>query len=256
VDPRVALLKEFYRGLPKDRVKVETYQHGFDFLGKMLSDGVKLEYGELTLVGLLHKYKLTDIPEARMDELLQSHVEKSCNVCLYFGYPESSLFCFNLDNNRIANNTELIPEVELTVRALGERLAALGCEPLILASGRGYHLWGRLDGAVESDRLHQFMQRAAVKSMVSLHTHSGYDHRKIKFSYYPDPRTRDIVSLRLFGTEHVKNKVFNRVLTADGLLDEAASWGYFERYLANRTISRGTFEDAYRALSPEAPRQD
>ena len=249
MDPRVELLKEFYRALPKDRAKVETYQHGFDFLQSMLSDGTKLEYGELTLVGLLHKYKLTGIPEQRMDELLLAHVNKACNVCLYFGFPQSGIFCFNLDNNHKTNNTELIPELELTVRSLRERLAALDCEPLVIVSGRGYHVWGRLSGAVENVRLYDFMLRAAVQTMAALHNLGGYDHRRIKFNFYPDPRTRDTVSLRLFGSEHMKNKVFSRVLTTDGLLDEAASWKHFERHLTNRTISQATFEDAYRAVS-------
>ena len=84
MDPRVSLLKEFYRGLPKDRAKLETQEHGFVFLEKLLADGVELEYGELTLSRLLHKYKLARIPERRMDEFLLSHVEKACNVCLYF----------------------------------------------------------------------------------------------------------------------------------------------------------------------------
>jgi len=234
--------------MPKDRAKVETYRHGFEFLDAMLSGRMKLEYGELTLVGLLHKYKFTDIPERRMDELLLSHVEKTCNLCLYFGSPKSSLFCFNLDNNHKVNNTELIPELEITVQALRKDLANLGCDPLIIASGRGYHAWGRLSGPVENDRLHAFMSRAAVRAMASMHNRDGYDHRRIKFNFYPDPRTHDTVSLRLFGSEHVKNKVFSRVLAPEGLLDEAASWKHFERHLADRTISPAAFEDAFRAM--------
>jgi hypothetical protein len=253
MDPRVALLKEYYRGLPKDRVKVEIHRHGFDYLDSMLSDGMRLEYGELTLSGLLHKYKFAGVTEQRLDQLLLSHVEKTCNVCLYFGAPKSGLFCFNLDNNHKVNNTELIPEIELTVRALRDRLAALGCEPLVIASGRGYHLWGRLSEAVENERLYDFMLRAAVQAMVAMHKRGGYDYRRIKFNFYPDPRTRDTVSLRLFGSEHAKNRVFSRVLTPEGLLDEAASWGHFERHMADHTIAPETFEEAFRAISPEDP---
>jgi hypothetical protein len=253
MDSRVSLLREFYAELPMDRAKVETCRYGFGFLEAMLRDGMKLEYGELTLSGLLHKYKFTGIPARRMDELLQAHVDKTCNVCLYFGYPNSSLFCFNLDNNHKANNTELIPEVEITIKALRERLAALGCEPLVIASGRGYHAWGRLSEAVENDRLYDFMLRAAVQAMVSMHNRGGYDYRRIKFNFYPDPRARDIVSVRLFGSEHAKNKVFSRVLAAEGLLDEEASWKYFERHMASGTISQATFEEACRAISKETP---
>ena len=255
MDPRVALLKEFYRALPKDRAKVETDRHGFDFLASLLSGGLTLEYGELTPVGLLHKYKVANIPEGRMDELLQSHVEKACNVCLYFGSPQSSLFCFNLDHNHPPDAPAPVPEVDLTAGALRARLAALGCEVLVVASGRGYHLWGRLAEAVDNDRLHDFMLRAAVQAMAELHQRGGYDHRRIKLNFYPDPRTRDIVSLRLFGSEHAKNKVFSRVLTAEGLLDEAASWRHFERHLADRTISPAAFAEACRAIAVEPPRK-
>src|SRR5258708_5939444 len=99
MDTKVRLLKEFYDGLPKDRAKVETHEHGFAFLESMLTDGVMLEYGEMSTFSLLHKYKLSNIPEHRMDELLLSHVEKRSNVCLYFDDEENNLFCFNLDNN-------------------------------------------------------------------------------------------------------------------------------------------------------------
>ena len=42
------------------------------------------------------------------------------------------------------------------------------------------------------------------------------DHHQIKFNFYPDPRNHHVVSLRLFGSRHVKNKVFSRILTPQG----------------------------------------
>ena len=72
-----------------------------------------------------------------MDTLLEAHVAKSCNVCLYFHEKANRLFCFNLDNNHKTNNTELIPELELATENLREALVAVGIEPLIVASGRG-----------------------------------------------------------------------------------------------------------------------
>ena len=243
MDHRVRLLKAFYAGLPQDRAKLEIREHGFAFLEKLLSDGVTLDYGELTLTDLLHKYKLGNIPPGRMDELLEAHVGKRCNVCLYFEPTANSLFCFNLDNNHKTNNTVIIPEMDSAVRALRDLLCALGCEPLILASGRGYHVWGRLERAVDNDLLHEFLSRAAVRIMAQLHS-GGFDYQKIKFNVYPDKRIRGVVSLRLFGSEHAKNKVFSKVYTPAGLLDEAASWAYFENYLGNRTISLETFDAA------------
>lgn len=247
MDSRVALLDEFYAGLPRDRAKVETYRHGFAFLEGLLSGGAALEYGELTLHGLLHKYKLARVPGTLMAGLLGQHVRGECNVCLYFGDRTNSLFCFNLDNNHKVNNTEVIPEMGLALSALQELLAGLGCEPLVIASGRGYHLWCRLAGPVDNDRLYDFMLRSAAKTAASLHR-EGLDHNRVKINLYPDRRIRDVVSLRLFGSVHAKNRVFSFVSTRDGLLDEAASWAAFEQYMREGTIAVDRFGAAYAAM--------
>ncbi len=247
MDRKVALLREFYAGLPKDRVKVETDRHGFAFLDELLSGGATLEYGELTLHGLLHKYKLANVPERRMEELIAQHVRSECNVCLYFGDRTNSLFCFNLDNNHRANNTEIIPEMGLALEVLRDGLERLGCEPLVLASGRGYHLWCRLAGPVENDRLYEFMLRSAAKTVARLHE-AGRDYNRIKINLYPDRRIRDVVSLRLFGSVHAKNKVFSFVSTPLGLLDEQASWERFEQHLRTGTIAVERFDEAYRTM--------
>jgi hypothetical protein len=133
------------------------------------------------------------------------------------------------------------------VRATRDSLARLGCAPLVIASGRGYHIWCRLDRAVDNDRLYEFMRRIAVRTLATLHE-GGHDHRKVKFNVYPDRRTRDTVSLRLFGSNHAKNRVFSRVLTPEGLLDEAQSWEYFENHLRLRTVSAETFDRAHEGL--------
>ena len=173
------------------------------------------------------------------------------NLCLYFDDRANDLFCFNLDNNQLADSSALIPEMKFAVRRLEDSLRGAGCEPLIVASGRGYHVWCRLDGAVANERLHAFMLRAGVATAAALHR-AGYDRRRIKFNFYPDPRARDVVSLRLFGSLHAKNKVFSRVLAPSGLLDEAASWDYFADYLKNKTITVDRFNAACDALTPPA----
>jgi hypothetical protein len=248
MDSKVKLIKSFYRGLPKDRAKLETPRHGFAFLEEMLSEGVTLEYGELTQAGVLHKYKLANIPEHRMDALLLSHVEKTCNLCLYFDARANDVFCFNLDNNHKTDNTVLIAEMEFAIRALRDLLHEAGCEPLVIASGRGYHAWCRLDTRVDNARLYELMVHAAARALEKLHE-KGYDHNKIKFNFYPDVRSHDVVSLRLFGSDHAKNKVFSRILTVDGLLDEQRSWHWFEQHLANNTITEKTFTKAHDAFA-------
>jgi hypothetical protein len=247
MDWKLNLLKEFYKGLPKDKVKIETDEYGFDFLRQLLADGATLAYGELTASGVLHKYKMIDIPEYQMDELLKSHIAKGCNVCLYFDNRANNMFCFNMDNNHKTDNTIVIPEMDLAVRTIRNQLIELGCEPLIIASGRGYHVWCRLDIAIDNELLYQFMLRAAVKTMAALYK-KGYDYNKIKFNFYPDTRIYNVVSLRLFGSVHAKNKVFSHVFTPEKLLYEEASWDYFESYMRDKTISESTFAKAYATI--------
>lgn len=247
MDRRVALILEYYRGLPKDRAKIETRYHGFAFLDGLLAGGTTLEYGELTLSGLLHKYKLSNLSAERMTQLLRAHVDKEFNVCLYFHDQANSLFCFNLDNNHKVDNTVLIPEMVAAVGFLSDLLGGLGCAPLVLASGRGYHLWVRLDAPVDNDRLYAFMIRAAAKTAAALEAR-GLQHNRIKINLYPDRRIRDIVSLRLFGTEHAKNRIFSHVWTPAGLLDEGASWEQFENHLGSKSLAVQAFEKAYAAM--------
>jgi len=70
---------------------------------------------------------------------------------------------------------------------------------------------------------------------------TAYDHQTIKFNFYPDVNIHNVVSLRLFGSDHAKNKVFSRVLTPDRLLGEAASWDYFGDFLRNKAIPPARF---------------
>lgn len=243
MDPRVALLKEFSRCFIEGTAKIETEQFGFAFVEWLLSDGGALEYGELTDARLLHKYKIVDIPEHRMDELIQLHVAKQFNVCRYFGAEKNDVFCFNMDNNHKTDNTAIIPEVSLALDTLRTCLLDLGCEPLIVASGRGYHVWLRLDEPMENTLLYGFMIATAARALLPLFVR-GDDHRAVKFSFYPDINVIDSVSLRLFGTEHAKNKTFSHVFTPNGLLDEDDSWKYFEHFVRNKTTSTQTIRAA------------
>jgi len=248
MDSRVSLIGEFYRGLPKERAKVETYESGFEYLERLLTDGMELEYAEMPHMGLLHKYKLSNIPRYRMVELLLSHVEKRANLCLYFHDEANSLFCFNLDNNSKTNNTALIPEMQLAAGLLREQLTAIGCEPLLVASGRGYHVWCRLASPVANKQLYDLMLYCMARVMAGLHER-GLDYNKVKANFYPDPRTQNVVSLRLFGTEHARNKVFSRILSGDAILDEAASWAAFEEHVRTKTIADEAFQKALSTMA-------
>jgi hypothetical protein len=251
MDNRVELIKEFYHGLPTDRMKLETFHYGFGFLEKLLTDGIVLRYGERYITGRFYKYKLANVPEARIDGLLLAHVRKECNVCLYFQSDANGLFCFNLDINHKVNNTVMIPEMALAIALLREMLAGAGCEPLVIASGRGYHCWCRLAAPVSNETLHKFMLGAMARTFYGLQQ-NGMDHRKIKANFYPDPRTQDTVSLRLFGTEHMNTKLFSQVLTRAGLLDEEGSWKAFEAHLRRHAISAEVFEAACASMTSAA----
>ena len=244
MDQRLALLKTFYRGLPTDRVKLEVSAYGFDFLAQLEKRDIQLEYGELTLTESLHKYKLTKISETQIDELLKWHLAKLCNVCLYFERRANPLFSFNLDNNHAHDGSRLIPEVQLAVHALVERLTDLGCNPLVIASGRGYHVWCRLEAAIANERLYSLMLHTAAGALLTLHQ-QGFDTNNMKFNLYPDVRIQDRVSLRLFGSEHAKNHVFSCILDGDTVLDEEASWAFFQKHLENKTVTVDAFDKAY-----------
>jgi hypothetical protein len=97
------------------------------------------------------------------------------------------------------------------------------------------------------------MLTAAAGVLLILHENQ-LDPLQLKFNFYPDPRILDVVSLRLFGTEHAKNKVFSRVMTPEGLLDEQASWAYFQDHLKMKTITLRTFDKAFNTLvAPATP---
>jgi hypothetical protein len=232
VDPKVTLLKTFYRGLLADKAKLETHEHGFAYLERFSARGAALEYGELTGHSLLHKYKFTGISEGLMDELLEAHVAQTTNVCLYFHPEANELFSFNLDNNHKTRNTEPLEEMERAVVFLRQLLQEAGFDPLVVSSGRGYHLWCRLDRAVPNARLQAFMIRLAARTLAHLHQ-AGFDGQKLKFNFYPDLRSIDVVSLRLFGTRHAKTGAFSHILGPTGPLDEEASWVHF-RALAEK----------------------
>jgi hypothetical protein len=252
MDSRTELIKAFYAALPKDRLKLETRDHGFPFLDAMLSAGITLEYGERVLLSDIYKYKLANVPGWKMDELLSAHVRKECNVCLYFNDGANSLFCFNLDKAPKTGDIPNPPEMTLGLTLLRDILAGLRCEPLIVQSGKGYHLWCRLTEPVGNEDLYNFMMRAMAKAFYGLHR-QGLDHNKINARFYPDPRTLDKISLRLCGSEHMKTRTFSHVLAPDGVLDEEASWRALELHLNAKPITPEVFRDACQSLTIKSP---
>ena len=244
---RVELLERFYAELPSDRAKIESHEHGFAYLERQRARGLRLEYGEMSGHALLHKYKVSAISPRVARELLHEHVASTCNLCRYFRPDENGLFCLNLDNNHKVNNTEVLPEMRVAITALRKVLRDLHLEPLVLASGRGYHVWVRLDARVANPVLYTVMVRSAAIMLAHVQ-HAGGDSRRLKVNFYPDIRSHDIVSLRLFGTVHAKNRVFSHVATDEGPLSVDASWTAFENHLHNETIPVAILHDAHETL--------
>jgi hypothetical protein len=234
-----------------DKLKLELMSYGFAFLDELIKDGMILEYGELA-VNLVHKYRLLNVSPERMHRLLDGHIHKIHNVCLYFHEQANNVCCLNLDNNYKVNNTSLIPEMKPAVALLRRHLREYSIEPLVVESGRGYHLWCRLDQAADNRRLFEFLLRIAAKTMASL-KEDGHDYNRIKFNMYPNPQIVRIASLRLFGSEHIKNKIFSHVHLDDRILNERDSWDYFSRYLSEETITYKHFLEAHANLLAAIP---
>jgi hypothetical protein len=254
MDSRVELLRIFSRGFVAGTAKIETARHGLGFLDELLTGGARLEYGELTPLRLVHRYKVVDLPEDRMDDLMRAHVDKEYNVCRYFNPDANDTFCFNLDNNHRTQNTVVIPEMDRAIRALRECLCDAGCPPLIVASGRGFHAWCRLTETLDNERLYRFMLPAAAVALSAVHA-AGHDHRNVKVNLYPHVQLKSAVSLRLFGSNHAKTGIFSHVWTVDGLLDEAASWQRFEDFVRRPQASPRDLDAARARMTDGAARR-
>jgi len=248
------LIKAFFSGLQTGQLKLETRRHGFTFLEEILAGGVELEYGQLA-DGLIHKYKLLNVGASRLDGFLQGHVAGDYNVCGYFSENGNNLCCFNVDDNLRSHDyqvsTEPMLEVRLGMDALLATLNDLGLTPLVVLSGRGYHVWLRFREVVANPELYKFSIRVAARALAVLHP-AGADYRRIKIGVYPHPEIIHTGSLRLFGSKHVRSGVFTHVLRDGHLLSEAASWDYFAACLREGTIPTEHFREVAERLAQPA----
>lgn len=251
MDTRVALLEMLYQHMRRDRLKLESRQFGFDFIEQLTADGAVLDYGQVDS-HLVHKYRLLQLSEVAWNRFITGHVNQEYNICLYFDERENSAFCLNLDNNYKSSNTAPIPELDLAVLYLRQHFGEYGMEPLVLKSGRGYHLWCRLQAPAANAALYGFMVRIVAKTMASLHM-SGHDYHAVKFNMGPNPRVIDTVSLRAFGSIHARTGMFSQVVTEGETLGEQASWACLARYVGEKEISSQQFANACRIVKKEIP---
>ncbi|MDQ7092932.1 hypothetical protein REC12_04970 [Desulfosporosinus sp. PR] len=239
MDRKVMMLYEFYTGLDQEQVKIETKLHSLDYL-KELSAKAKLEYCELS--GKVYKYKLSGVSQDFYRELLKDHLDKKSNLCAYFRDKESSLFAFNLDSK-----SEWKDKIKIAALYMADSLLKVGIAPLILKSGHGYHFWCRNSVPVPNSKLQIFMS-LIKKSTIQQMMLKGIETNDLQCTCYPRPNGKD-VSLRLFGSKHMRTGMFSSVVTRidaeDTILGEEDSWRYFDRYLREFTLAEKTFAKAF-----------
>ncbi|MBU2702554.1 hypothetical protein Ga0466249_003688 [Sporomusaceae bacterium BoRhaA] len=247
MDTRVELLEAFYQTMRKDKIKIENKNYGFDFINQLTANDAMLDYGQMEN-NFIHKYRLLNVSEQLRERLLQGHVNQEYNVCLYFDETANNTLCFNLDNNFKTNNTQLISEMKLAVDYLQQHLGKYGIETVCIKSGRGYHQWCHFERPIANRLLLNFMIRIAAKTLASLH-YSNHDYHTIKINMSPNPKFVNVLSLRAFGSRHIKTGNFSHIQTKDGVLNEEDSWKYFSDYMINKTISEQQFMLAYDDLA-------
>lgn len=247
MDTRVELLNEFYQTMCKDKVKIEDKHYGFSFVDELTADETKLDYVQVEK-DFIHKYRLLNVTKARRRQLFIGHVSQAYNVCLYFNETANNIFCFNLDNNFKKDNNEIIPELRLAADYVVKELARYGMEAVTVESGRGYHQWCQLKKPVDNELLLKFMIRISARALAALQ-YSGHDYHAVKINMSPNPKFVNIISLRAFGSRHIKTGGFSHVVADGRVLGEEDSWQYISDYLVNKTISEECFMYAYQELA-------
>lgn len=240
---KLDLLKEFCSGLPLGSVKVETSEHGWGFLNETLKAGGKLDYGEADGRGA-YKYKFRGLSEQTLNQLLVRHVEQTCNVCLYFSEGANACCCINLDVNLRTCDDTLRMEMDLMVRFLTNLFSRLGIAHLIVASGRGYHLWCGFTEPISNEHLFRWMIRSVANAIGEIYPREA-DRGRIKANFFPDPRVLGMASLRLFGTKHATTGMFSHVIVDGQMLNESDSWKAFQDYTSRRRVSGQRFYESY-----------
>jgi len=238
MDSRIILLNKFY-SIDKTKAKIESRDKGIEYLDSLQKNSV-FEYGEFK--NGIYKYKLSDISSTRFDEMLNEHIETKFNLCAYFNKERNNNFAFNLDYSGMPTN-----DVKVATLLLMQNLIKLDIYPLIIKSGRGYHMWCKIDEKIENTKLTSFMTKLKQVSIFKT-KRDGFDTENVNCTQYPRANINDI-SLRIFGSSHIDTGMFSSVVTEininDKLLDISESWNYFEWYINNRTITKACFDNAY-----------
>lgn len=237
---KITLLREFYRDMQWNMCKLETTDYGWKAIKAIEGMDANVDYVEFT--SLIHKYRLSNVNNWLMEYFLQKHIEQKCNICMYYGEKENSLISFNLDT-KIRDAKKITHEVKGMCNAIVSCLNKLDIEPLVIVSGRGYHIHCRLEKPVDNNTLLHFMIIIELWARETLKNNNISDDM-VNVSKYPHREGNTCVSLRMFGSKHIKKEIFSHICTHATVLSEEDSWNYFKDYLDNGIIPIDTFDKA------------
>lgn len=237
MDSKEGLLKKFYETVDREKVKIETQNHGLGYF-KLVDQLGTFEYGEFR--NGVYKYRLSGIEPEVFTRLLRLHIQKELNLCVYLNHEANNVFVFNLDSY-----VEQGLEIRIFANILAADLFGLGIRPIILKSGHGYHFWCRTAASVRNERLRGFMD-AVVNMAVYQTAERGINVESLQCICYP--RAVTDVSIRMFGSRHTVSGRFVPVVTQigpeDRVMNEEDSWRYFERYMNESSVKAEVFDKA------------
>jgi hypothetical protein len=227
---RIELLKVFYRSMDLSLVKWETCMRGWDYI-KELEQNCTIDY--IQGVDDVTKYRLSDIPSKYMHWLLDLHVRSGGNVCGYFDMYNNNCFAFNLDVDKDEDRWQADKARDIIVYTLIE-IANL--KPIIIKSGRGYHIWVSLLELVPNKAIHDLFDLVMIRipsdELTALQIH--------KYPFFKESKRN---SLRLFGSKHVRTDEFSGVMQpySNKVLSVDQSWMYINNYVKNRVNAKGFY---------------
>ena len=230
---KLELLKQYFESVSRSVIKYETIQnYGFDFLNTIKDNIVYTE-----LLKNISKYKLQNLTEEQFDTYLMKHIEKQDNVCAYFNTKANNVFIFNIDEEKkgLAN---------ATAKYMYNFLVLAGIEPMMLKSGRGWHLWCRLTQRVPNAIIADYMIQIILITTLWL-KFEGYDEKKVNISRYPMYPEKQSNSLRFPMSYHVRTKEFSNVShPIRGELSEEESWDFLKEHMETKSLTVEEFKQS------------
>lgn len=238
MNERSLALNKFCHNFDTTQIKIETKLSGLEFLAKLTSQAT-LDYVEFKKN--IHKYRLSQIPPTLFTDLIEKHINCRLNLCVYFAKQRSNKLALNFDQAK-----RHTVDVKISALIATSLLSQLDLSPLLIYSGRGYHLWCTFNRDIANEDLVRFLQN--IKSIIAYEVKiRGGNPENVNLTCYPGIDTGKN-SLRLFGSNHVKTGRFSSIVTQiavdDVMLNANDSWNYFTNYINTKVTLTNTFDKA------------